>query len=102
MSHICGRPPEGGLLAEWMGRSFSQCALMLTEWDKSHQPAYRETDVGPIHHYRWRDLVANNNYIGETYSSMGLVMALYLESIVSLCFLHVGVVSICIVYVSLG
>ena len=60
---------------------------------------------------------ASGDHVVETYSSMGLVMALYVAMIVSFCFLHVGdmsALSICIVlcafvvvismclYVSLG
>ena len=43
---------------------------------------------------------ASGDHMVETYSSMGLVMALYVARIVSLCFLHVADVnalSICIV-----
>ena len=55
--------------------------------------------------------------MGETYSSMGLVMALYVTMIVSVCFPHVVdvsalsicivlrafvVISMCLLYVSLG
>ena len=34
---------------------------MLAEWKGYHQPAYLETDVGTLHHYRWRGVVDNNN-----------------------------------------
>ena len=43
---------------------------------------------------------ASGDHIVETYSSMGLVMALYVARIVSFCFPHVGdasALSICIV-----
>ena len=43
---------------------------------------------------------ASGDHMVETYSSMGLVMALYVAMIVSFCFLHVvdvSVLSICIV-----
>ena len=42
---------------------------------------------------------AGDNHMVETYSSMGLVMALYVVSILSLCFPHVvdvSALSICI------
>ena len=42
---------------------------------------------------------ASGDHMVETYSSMGLVMALYVAMIVSFCFLHVvdvGALSICI------
>ena len=61
---------------------------------------------------------ASGDHIVETYSSMGLVMALYVAMIVSFCFAHVVdvsalsicivlraffvVISMCLVYVSLG
>ena len=60
---------------------------------------------------------ASGDHMVETYSSMGLVMALYVASIVSFCFLHVVdvstlsisivlrafvVISMCLLYVSLG
>ena len=40
---------------------------------------------------------ASGDHMMETYSSMGLVMALYVARIVSFCFPHVVDVSICIV-----
>ena len=43
---------------------------------------------------------ASSDHMVETYSSMGLVMALYVAMIVSFCFLHVvdvSALSICIV-----
>ena len=62
--------------------------------------------------------VDNNNHMVETYSSMGLVMTLYVAMIVSFCFPHVidvsalsicivlrafvVVISMCLLYVSLG
>ena len=62
---------------------------------------------------------ASGDHMVETYSSMGLVMALYVVMIVSFCFLHVVdvsalsiccivlrafvvVISMCLLYVSLG
>ena len=61
---------------------------------------------------------ARDDHIVETYSSMGLVMALYVAMIVSFCFPHavdvsdfsicivlsafVVVISVCLLYVSLG
>ena len=61
---------------------------------------------------------ASGYHMVETYSSMGLVMALYVAMIVSFCFPHVvhvsalsicivlrafvGVISMCLMYVSLG
>ena len=58
---------------------------------------------------------ASGDHMVETYSSMGLVMALYVAMIVSFCFPHVVdvsalsicivfvvVISICLLYVSLG
>ena len=44
---------------------------------------------------------ASGDYMVETYSSMGIVMALYVATIVSFCFLHVvdvSALSICIVF----
>ena len=40
---------------------------------------------------------ASGDYMVETYSSMGLLMALYVAMIISFCFPHVVDVSICIV-----
>ena len=45
------------------------------------------------------------DHMVETYSSMGLVMALYVAMIVSFCFHHVvdvSALSMCLLYVSLG
>ena len=76
------------LLARWKGRL---AGYTLTYWV-----------VGPLHSYTQEGWVDNNNnnHIVETYSSMGLVMALYVAMIASFCFPHVvdvSALSICIV-----
>ena len=45
---------------------------------------------------------ASSDHMVETYSSMGLVMALYVAMIVSFCFPYVVVISMYLLYVSLG
>ena len=63
-----------------------------------HRPVCIETNIEPLHHYRWR--VGPTTTMGETYLSMSLVMTLYVARIVSFCFPHVvdvSALSICIV-----
>ena len=54
------------MLAQWKGdhlASGSGCRLN----EGYYQPLCQETDVGPLHHYRWRGGVDNNSRSGNVY-----------------------------------
>ena len=63
-----------------------------------HRPVCVETVVGPFHHFSVEGWADNNNHMVETYSTMSLVMSLYVASIVSLCFPDVIDVSTLSIY----
>ena len=66
---------EGGASASQVERTPGRATL--TSWV-----------VRPLHSYTQEGWVDNNNHMVESYSSTGLVMVLYVASMVSLCFPH--------------